>query len=214
MSDQDNSAPPGLTSEERFLWLKTQLQNGNLSQLPLKDPADPTSKLRSRLYRYAIWLLGRSELSRADLQSKIEGFVARKQEAKVKSFDLPVSELNQIVLSVLDQLSEQNYQSDTRASKTLVRSQVFKGRGKRRIQQELKQKKLDPSAVAEQLDEVNWIINAAELRLKKFGLPLPTEPKEKARQTRFLAYRGFDFDVIRKVLERDIDELREWYGDA
>jgi len=214
VSEQDNSALQGLTSEERFLWLKTQLQNGNLSQLPLKDPSDPTRKLRSRLYRYAIWLLGRSELSRADLQAKIEGFVARKQEAKVKSFDLPGSELKQIVLSVLDQLAEQNYQSDTRASKTLVRSQVFKGRGKRRIQQELKLKQLDPATVAEQLDEVNWIINAAELRLKKFGLPLPTEAKEKARQTRFLAYRGFDFDVIRKVLERDIEELREWYGDA
>lgn len=41
---------------------------------------------------------------------------------------------------------------------------------------------------------------AAESRIKKFGESFPTEPKEKARQMRFLQSRGFTMDMITEAI--------------
>lgn len=55
--------------------------------------------------------------------------------------------------------------------------------------------------------EVDWLTLAVETRVKKFGSAIPTTPKEKARQLRFLQYRGFDTSVCFDALQHDLDSL-------
>ena len=43
---------------------------------------------------------------------------------------------------------------------------------------------------------------------KKFGEP-PSNAKEYAKQTRFMAYRGFSFDIIKQVIRGDTDLMDE-----
>lgn len=54
---------------------------------------------------------------------------------------------------------------------------------------------------------VDWLTLAVETRVKKFGASIPTTPKEKARQLRFLQYRGFDTSVCFDALQHDLDSL-------
>ena len=43
--------------------------------------------------------------------------------------------------------------------------------------------------------------SAREVRRRKFGDRLPRSPAERARQVRFLQGRGFDLDVVMKVIK-------------
>ena len=49
--------------------------------------------------------------------------------------------------------------------------------------------------------EVDWHDLAKKVRLRKFGLKKPEELKAKAKQIRFLRYRGFDQDHIQLALK-------------
>jgi regulatory protein len=46
----------------------------------------------------------------------------------------------------------------------------------------------------------DWQQLAREIRLKKFGAERPVDFKEKARQMRFLQYRGFESDQIQAAV--------------
>ena len=49
------------------------------------------------------------------------------------------------------------------------------------------------------IDE-DWRALATEVRVKKFGRSRPAEFKDKARQMRFLQYRGFEQDQVRAAV--------------
>lgn len=55
--------------------------------------------------------------------------------------------------------------------------------------------------------EVDWLTQAVAARVRKYGNAIPTEPKEKARQLRFLQYRGFRSDVCFEALKYDLTSL-------
>lgn len=57
--------------------------------------------------------------------------------------------------------------------------------------------------------EVDWLQQAVEARVRKYGDSIPTDPKEKARQLRFLQYRGFGMDVCFDALKYDLASLAE-----
>lgn len=57
--------------------------------------------------------------------------------------------------------------------------------------------------------EVDWLQQAVEARVRKYGDSLPTDPKEKARQLRFLQYRGFSMDVCFDALKYTLASLAE-----
>ncbi|MDP6994508.1 MAG: regulatory protein RecX, partial [Woeseiaceae bacterium] len=44
--------------------------------------------------------------------------------------------------------------------------------------------------------EQDWFELAREVRVRKFGADLPADFPEKARQMRFLQYRGFDAEQV------------------
>jgi len=52
----------------------------------------------------------------------------------------------------------------------------------------------------------DFLALARGVRARKFGPGVPQDRKERARQARFLQYRGFSTDHIRAVLEGDPEE--------
>ena len=109
------------------------------------------------------------------------------------------------VKQLVEELSEQNYQSDQRVAEQMLASQIRKGRGPKRIQQALKTKQLENDLIADEIHDIDWVEQAYELKVKKFGEEVEKDPKLKAKQIRFLQYRGFDLDVIIKAVQRRVD---------
>ncbi len=55
------------------------------------------------------------------------------------------------------------------------------------------------------MQKIDWVEQAYQLKVKKFGEEVEKDPKLKAKQMRFLQYRGFDLDVIMKAIQRRSD---------
>lgn len=140
-----------------------------------------------RLRGTAFALLAKREHSRQELKSKLLLYGACPIELE----------------PLLAELTGNNYQSDERMAGMLVRANLRKGRGPARIQQELKKHHIETELADGDLEEVNWLQQAIDLRMTKFGEQLPSEQKEKARQIRFLQYRGFALDICLKAIHQN-----------
>jgi len=103
----------------------------------------------------------------------------------------------------IEQLAEQNIQSDERFVESFVNSHQRRGKGPKRIQLELQQHQLAEELIEQYLDssDVMWQDSAAEVRSKKYGDKLPDDYKEKMKQATFLEYRGFTHDQIFSILK-------------
>ena len=111
--------------------------------------------------------------------------------------------------SVLDDLERQGWQSDARFAQSFQRVKAAR-QGNALIAQGLRQKGVDPELIDQTLDQLKdtELQRAQAVWAKKFGKTgVSSEPKEKARQARFLASRGFAADVIRRVVGGEVDEL-------
>ena len=108
---------------------------------------------------------------------------------------------------VLQALCDQGLLSDRRFAEGFVRARVSRGLGPVRIRRELAERGIGNTEAEAALSGCapNWLAQAERVRRKRFGRALPTELRERARQTRFLAYRGFAQDLIGRLL-RGIDE--------
>ena len=141
---------------------------------------------RTEARKKAMDLLARREHGRAELERKLAaaGFEP------------------EVVADALQQLVEEGLQSDRRFVESFVQSRINQGKGPLRIHADLGQRGIAAGLVDEVLEEAgeDWYALAREARLKKFGRSLPAEYKEKARQMRFLQYRGFEPDQIRAAV--------------
>lgn len=99
---------------------------------------------------------------------------------------------------VLSQLQQADLQSDERFSESYVRSRINRGYGKTRIRMELQERGVADELITDSLQqaEVDWFALAAEVRSKRFGEQDPEDFKSRAKQLRFLQYRGFSHDEI------------------
>lgn len=133
----------------------------------------------------AILLLSRRDYSRYELASKL------RERYGVAA--LP--HLN----DVLDELQRNGLQSDQRFVEMVLQARRARGSGPLRIAQELKQKGVSAAEYEAALDAngESWKELARSVRCKKFGARLPLGLEEKAKQQRFLQYRGFSSDQIR-----------------
>ena len=141
--------------------------------------------------RTALDLLARREHSRSELTRKL---TAREFPAEM-------------IAAVLDRLEESGALADARFTEIFIRSRVAKGQGPARIRAELSQRGV-AAAEAEQLlrsAEVDWAAMTRAARQKRFGSEPPRDYQERARQARFLQYRGFDSADVRAALELDAD---------
>lgn len=101
---------------------------------------------------------------------------------------------------LLDRLVVLDLQSDLRFAEMLIRSRLFRGQGRRRIEQELKQHAIDPHDVSYFFDqaedsESDRCLAALEKWMR--GKNDPT--REKA--LRFLASRGFNFSDATEAVD-------------
>jgi len=103
-----------------------------------------------------------------------------------------------VAAAVVSVLRDDGLQSDQRFSESFVQSRIDQGKGPARIRQELKERGIRPEEIGDALEHAaaDWYVMAFEIRRKKFGAELPADFKEKARQMRFLQYRGFEQDHI------------------
>jgi regulatory protein len=104
---------------------------------------------------------------------------------------------------VLDELEQRGFLSAERFAESVVHRKAARY-GTARLKAELAQHRLPEDltrSVTEQL-KASEFDRAHALWSRRFGEP-PTHPEDKARQTRFLAARGFAGDVIRRVLRGD-----------
>ncbi|MFM1817459.1 MAG: Regulatory protein RecX [Pseudomonadota bacterium] len=100
----------------------------------------------------------------------------------------------------LDELQARGFISEERVVESVIHRRASK-LGTARVKQELQSKGLSAAVMAEALEQLRSteLERAREVWARKFGTPA-TEPKEKARQIRFLVSRGFAAEVVRKVV--------------
>ncbi|MFU9138719.1 regulatory protein RecX [Erwinia tasmaniensis] len=96
---------------------------------------------------------------------------------------------------------ENRYLDDAHFAERFVASRSRKGYGPQRIRMELGQKGVEKSLTDQALAEadIDWEAQALAAAERKFGLPLPTEWKEKAKVQRYLMTKGFLSDDIRAI---------------
>ncbi len=137
----------------------------------------------------ALQLLSRRDHGRCELVQKL----------KAKGY--PQAEIDQVI----EYCDHFGYLDDQRFAQALVRQHISKGHGELRIRQELKHKQLaaDMIELALQQADVDWFELARQTAEKKFDVMEPVGQKEKAKQIRFLQYRGFSFEQIQYALDSE-----------
>lgn len=150
----------------------------------MSDPSETEQQRFSAIYRTTIAHLARREHSRFELQQKLS-----------KRFDSAESLINR----ALDKAAADGYLSDERFAEAYSRSRNNKGFGRERIANELMQKGVDATLIADALAQVQDTDNRALSHTwrKKFN-HVPQDFKEKMKQIRFLRYRGFTQEEIER----------------
>jgi regulatory protein len=108
-----------------------------------------------------------------------------------------------IAAEVVRQLEAERLLSDDRFMESLIQARRNRGYGPLRIQKELQEKGVAPEAIAGWLDATSreWVDDIRRVQRKKFGGRIPKSYAERARQARFLQYRGFTYDQIQQLLD-------------
>ena len=144
----------------------------------------PPASLKGRALRY----LAAREHSRVELERKLAPHV---QEGD----DLP---------ALLDYLQAQGFIDEARVLESVLHQKAAR-MGALRLRQQLRAKGLEAEAVEQALAELQQRPEGSEheraqaLWQQRFG-QAATEPRERLRQMRFLAARGFSADVIRRIV--------------
>ena len=144
----------------------------------------PDAAIEAR--KKAMDLLARREHARAELEQKLAA----------AGFDAEVTE------QAVQRLVDEGLQSDRRFVESFVQSRIRQGKGPVRIHADLGQRGIAAGLVDEILQQAgeDWYALAREVRAKKFGPSPPAEFRDKARQMRFLQYRGFEPDQVQAAV--------------
>jgi regulatory protein len=112
----------------------------------------------------------------------------------------------EVVAAVVAELIEERALDDSRYAENYVSYHADRGHGPLRIAADLKALGVPSSLIEAALAAgPDWRVLAREVRTRKFGAEAPEERTEKARQARFLQYRGFSSDHIRAATGADFD---------
>ncbi len=108
-----------------------------------------------------------------------------------------------VVDQALDTLRQERLLSDERFVEMLVHSRIGKGCGPLRIQSELREHGVSDELIsaAVNVNDAQWRDAIRDVRCKRFGASLPDNIRERARQMRFLQYRGFTPEQIRAAFK-------------
>jgi regulatory protein len=146
----------------------------------------PQLSLKGRALR----LLSGREHSRAELERKLG----------------PHEEKAGELCRVLDELQAKGFIDHQRVAQSVVHRRASR-LGAARIRQELQGKGLDAELVAEAVAGLRSteLQRAREVWRRRFEV-LPADAAERGKQARFLAARGFDGEVIRRVLRGSVED--------
>jgi len=154
--------------------------DGAQTDVPAATSKRPGPSLKDR----ALALLSRREYSRLELARRLS---AHTQDAEALE-------------SLLDDLVRDKWLSNERYAQSLIHRQAPR-LGARRIVRSLREQGVDADTVAELATQLRdtEADRARAIWQKKFGQP-PADAKEHARQLRFMTYRGFSYEVLRRII--------------
>jgi regulatory protein len=156
---------------------------------------DPTSEVDERTVRTAAYaLLAGRDFSRHELTQRLlrKGYGAT------------------VVAAAIQALVDEGLLREERYVEQFIAVHARKGHGPVRIRMDLREKGVELEAIDQALDssDADWVQAARNARRRKFGVSLPGDYRERAKQARFLQYRGFSSDQIRAALgPGDEDDL-------
>jgi regulatory protein len=155
------------------------------SRVTAEDAANP-----DRARSSAIALLARRDFASGELRQKLtrQGYAA------------------DAVTQTVEELAVEGLLNDARYAEHYVAYHADRGEGPLRIEAELKEFGLPSELIQAALDGgPDWKVRARDVRVRRFGADIPDTWPEKAKQGRFLQYRGFSSDQIRAALGPDFD---------
>ena len=143
--------------------------------------------------RTAMDLLARREHGRVELTRKL-----RQRGA-----------LPEMIDTALDRLTEEGLLSESRYLESFVSYRARSGYGPLRIREELSQRGLQRTDIELALREsgINWQELLEDTWRRKFSGHLPIDARERAKQGRFLSYRGYSMEMISRLFSgRGMDD--------
>ncbi len=107
-----------------------------------------------------------------------------------------------IIEKVLIKLVDHQWQSDERFAESYMHARKRNAFGPVRIRNELLERGVSEEIINNVMivNESEWVDIANSLRKKRFGKNVPADFKERAKQMRFLQYRGFTSEQINRIL--------------
>ena len=136
----------------------------------------------NKLKRHALQFLTRRDHSKQELMTKLQ----KKGHS------------TEDIHPILDELSVMGYLNENRFVESYIRYRRQKGYGPERIALELANRGIADTMIAEQINFTDnaWLEEAHLARIKRFKDQLVKDFKAKAKQMRFLKYRGFTQEQI------------------
>ena len=149
--------------------------------------------MANELRQQAIRLLARREHTRVELARKLSG-LGTTEEIDAVLADMEASQL----------------QSDNRTAESYLRSNASR-LGASRLRHTLKTRGVAPEMIDEQMAQAGLPdeIERARAAWSRTFDTAPANPKEWARQARFLQSRGFAGDVVRRLLKQPLEAADE-----
>ncbi|QWD77737.1 recombination regulator RecX [Polynucleobacter sp. MWH-Svant-W18] len=167
-----------------------------MSELGSKERVKQSPSLKARALR----LLSLREYSRKGLAAKLAESEARWAKLWAEQVDQTPESMQSKIEAVLDDFEGRGWLSDERFAEALVRRRSERY-GMRKIQGELERAGIgaaQSSKLLQSLKETEYQ-RAYELWLRKYGIKAQDQ-KERARQYRFLASKGFSSEVVGKII--------------
>ena len=175
-------------------------------------PESVRSKTQSpSLKALALRLLSQREHSRSELAKKLSAYLSLQAKAdrannahdhdqEKSPADTPALSHEVQIAAVLDDFEKRGWLSDARFAEALVRRRSERY-GMRRIKDELQRAGVASDASAALLDglKITEFERAKELFERKFG-EIAEDQKMRARQYRFLVSKGFNPEIVAKVI--------------
>lgn len=112
---------------------------------------------------------------------------------------------------VIERLVKERYVDDARYARAFVKDKIrYNKWGRRKVQQALWQKRIDPAIQQEVLDEIDekeyLDILRPLLKQKRRSIKAESDYEQNQKLVRFALSRGFDFGIIRQCIDVD-DEM-------
>jgi len=136
----------------------------------------------AKTYQSAMNMLARREHSVFELTRKLQ------------QKDFP----SELITEVIARLVADNLLSDERFAEAYLRMRSAKGYGLQRIRLEMKERGVASELIGDAIEQsdIDWYALASDVRDRKFGEQPPEEFALRARQMKFLQYRGFSHAQI------------------